>query len=69
MGIDKEEDSLEGCFVMVEEYKLVSTIIENIKNENIISIITRDWHDFSTISGLYFSYESYNYEENYLLDK
>jgi len=42
MGIDKEEDSLEGYFIIIEEYKFVNTIIENIKNENIVSIATKD---------------------------
>lgn len=69
MGIDKEEDSLEGYFVIIREHKFVDTIIENIKDHNTISIITRDWHDFSTISGLVFHYESYDYDENYLSEK
>ena len=69
IGIDKEEDSLEGCFVMIDENKFVDTIIHNIKDHNTISIITRDWHDFSAISGLVFHYESYDYDENYLSEK
>ena len=68
-GIDKEEDSLEGLFVMIEENKFIDTIIKNIKESNNISISTRDWHDFSAISGLAFHYESYDYDENYLSDK
>ena len=69
IGIDKEEDTLEGYFITIEEHKFVNTIIKNIKNENIISIVTRDWHDFSAISGLVFHYESYDYDEDYLSDK
>jgi hypothetical protein len=42
MGIDKQEDTLEGYFVMIEECKFVDTIIKNIKDENTISIATRD---------------------------
>ena len=69
IGVDKEEDSLEGCFVMIDEYKFVDTIIQNIKDKNTLSIITKDWNDFNAISGLSFHYESYDYDENYLSDK
>ena len=69
MSVDKEEDSLQGLFVTMEEDKFVNTIIKNIKEENILCIITEDWHDFSAISGLAFRYESYYYDENYLSEK
>ena len=69
IGVDKEEDSLEGCFVMIEENKFLDTILQNIKDKNTISIITRDWNDFNAIAGLSFHYESYDYDENYLSNK
>ena len=69
MGVDKDEDTLGGYLVVVEEYKFIETIRKNIKDENTISIITKDWHDFSAISGLVFHYESYDYDEDYLSDK
>ena len=40
-----------------------------IEDENTISIITKDWDDFSAISGLVFHYESYDYDEDYLSNK
>ena len=67
--VDKIEDSLNGLFVMIEEYDFVDTIIKNIGNENVISIVTQDWDDFQAISGLSFHYESYDYDEYYLYDK
>ena len=69
MGVDKDEDTLGGYLVIVEEYKFIETIKKNIKDENTISIITKDWDDFSAISGLVFHYESYDYDEDYLSDK
>ena len=69
MGVDKDEDTLGGYLVVVEEYKFIETIRKNIKDENTISIITKDWDDFSAISGLVFHYESYDYDKDYLSDK
>jgi hypothetical protein len=42
MGVDKDEDTLGGYLVVVEEYKFIETIRKNIKDENTISIITKD---------------------------
>jgi hypothetical protein len=54
---------------MIKEDKFVDTILQNIKDKNTISIVTRDWNDFNAISGLSFHYESYDYDENYLSNK
>ena len=67
--VDKIEDSLDGLFVMIEEYDFVDTVIKNIGKENVISIVTQDWDDFQAISGLSFHYESYDYDEYYLYEK
>ena len=67
--VDEIEDSLDGLFVMIEEYDFVDTIIKNIGKENVVSIVTQDWDDFHAISGLSFHYESYDYDEYYLYDK
>jgi hypothetical protein len=42
MGVDKNKDILGDYFIIVEEYKFIETITKNIKDENTISIITRD---------------------------
>ena len=62
--VDKREDSLDGLFVMIEEYDFVDTIIKNIRSENVISIVTQDWDDFHAISGL-----SFYYSKSYLDDR
>ena len=68
-GQDKEEDSLEGYFVMLDEEKLINTIENNINEEMKIEIILKDWDSFYVIHGFNFSFEYYYFEEYYLYDK
>ena len=63
---DREEDSLGGYNIMIEEHEFVEKIIKNISEENTISIIIGELGDFSATSSLWFTYESYDHDENYL---
>lgn len=63
---DKEEDSLSGYFVIVDQENLLRKINTNIKKVNEFRITTKSWNVFYTAACISFNYESYDHDEDYL---